>query len=321
MIQRILADFPQIEVLERILYKDYLCRLRLFTKLLKKKKVNKKNCRISSEYVWENLTNYIETLGINKGDIIIIHSDMNKLNRFGKTCEEIITYLFGLVGKEGTLVMPAFPYYKDKKSNGKPLFNEIDEEIRKYDPKRTYSWTGMLPNIMCTYQDAVRSAFPNNSLVAMGKDASAMMEHNLKGIYPHGKYSAWEYCVKHNARVLLLGVTAAKSFTGRHLAEDYLEEEWPIEGWYKTQHYQIKVDDKWVEKDIRVRKQFWSRYVTEYYSIKRLERAGLISETMIDNIRVGYVADIMAVRDFMLARVKEGDLTFYKIPKRYWRKK
>lgn len=320
MLRKVLAKFPLLEVWERIIYKNFLQRSHFFMKFVKKIKSHKKKDQNVSECSWEYLASYIDTLGINQGDIVIVHSSMNELKKFGKTCDEIIAYLLALVGKDGTLVMPAFPYFKENHQNEKLMFDEKDEEIRKYDPQRTFSWTGMLPNVMCTYSDAVRSLFPNNSLVAIGKEATAMMEHNLEGICPHGSYSAWDYCAEHNAKVLLLGTSAEKSLTGRHLAEDYLEEKWPIKGWYKVQHYQIRVGDDWIEKDIKVRKLFWSKYVTEYYSIQQLRKVNLIDEMVIEGIQVAYVKNIKAVRDYMISMVEKGNLTFYKIPHKYWKR-
>ena len=319
MLKRLFAAIPYLEVLVRIVYKDCMFRSKFWLKFIKKKrKADKRKNFENIQYTWGNVISYVRELGIGLGDIIIVHSDMKNLEKFKIPPNEIIDELIQLVGENGTVVMPAFPYYREN-GNGRLKFDEYDEEVKEYDPQSTYAWTGMLPNVMCTYGNAVRSQFPKDSLVAIGAHANQMMEHNIEGMYPHGSKSSWEYCAEHNAKILWLGVSAAESFSAAHLAEDYLGDNFPIKGWYTTQRFRIKHGDQWIYKDIKVRKKFWTRYVTEYHSLHCLKKAGLFQENRVEDTLVGYVDNIRLIRDYMLERIQQRNLVFYQIPGKYWK--
>ena len=254
---------------------------------------------------------YIDSLGIQKGDILIVHSSMEGMRRADPNPKNIINYLTDLIGPEGTLVFPAFPIINLKYD---------ENRVQTYNPKRTPCWTGMLPNTFLGYEGVIRSLFPFNTLAARGPHAKPMMTNNLLDDVPHGKNSSWAYCVAHHAKILYLGISIAECNTVLHMADDILGDDWPIDNWYEIQRYKIKTDEGIIEKTIRVCSSFWVKYNTCYNFNGKLKKLGFLTETDVDGITVGFAKDSNAMMKYVIEQAKKGKIR-YKIPRRYWKGK
>jgi aminoglycoside 3-N-acetyltransferase len=252
---------------------------------------------------------YLDSLGIKKGDILLVHSSFDGMKTADPDAKEIIDYLLNLVGKEGTLVFPAFPIINLKNVPGK---------IQTYNPKRTLCWTGTLPNTFLTYDGVERSLFPYNTLAAVGAHAKDMMKNNLLDEVPHGNNSAWAYCVDHDAKILYLGVSIAECNTVLHTADDRLGDKWPIKDWYDTLTYKIKTSEGTIEKTIKVAKGFWVRYNTCYNFNGKLKRLGFMTETVVGGVNIGYTKSSKKLMEYVIAEAEKGRIR-YRIPKKYWK--
>lgn len=260
----------------------------------------------------EQLFRCVEKFGIQKGDILIVHSSMDILYKANLTAREIIDWLLDLVGEEGTLVMPAFPRFTTKES--------IDgEEIDVYDVKRTLAWTGMLPNLFLRYPGVIRSEWPCNSLAAKGFHAAEMMCDNLKAPVSQGHGTAWGYCAEHHAKVLFLGVKPFHSLSERHIVEDYLYEEWPIGNWYVEQKYVIRNGKDHYSVILKKRDPKWAMYLTEYDNAEQMRRSAMLQEDNFCGIPLGFIVDLKEFVDKHMRNIQNGVLG-YRIPKRYWKK-
>lgn len=306
IVENILARFGFIEVmLRRILYNIPSIKNKVIS-------VDKQH-KVSSSNKLDDfllLQEQIKKFGIRGGDLLIVHSSIDALAKTGATPKFIIDYLIDLVGSDGTLVFPAYPDINRKYDY---------KSVPVYDPKRSVSWTGMLPNLFCRYKGVIRSPFPYNSLAAKGLLAKDMVCHNLEGDLPHGRNSAWAFCVEHNAKILFLGTKAHHSNTVLHVAEELMDDDWPIKDWYETQNYQIKLGDTMQDMTVRVRKMIWAQYMHEYSTAYKLKKGGYLTETSIDGINIGFINDSKKLTEFLINEAKKGHL-IYSIPHKYWRK-
>lgn len=255
----------------------------------------------------DNIHKYIKSLGINRGDILIVHSSMDGLRPTGFPPKMIINMLLELVGEEGTLVFPAFPILDLVDKNNIPI----------YDPTKTLCWTGLLPNIYCRNFKPLRSSFPNNSLAAKGPHAYEMMKDNLIGTHPHGKDSAWAYCASHHAKILYLGVKANHCLTIMHVAEELMEDNWPIKDWYENKRYNVKIQEQITEITTSERRLFWARFLRENYASLNLKKKGLLIQTQIQGVPIDYIPDSGNVVDYVIRNAQNGNLIFWLIPKKY----
>ncbi len=252
--------------------------------------------------------NILEKCGTKPGDIIIIHSSLDGLRGMGITAEKIIDLIFEAFS-ECTVVFAAYPIEPGSK-----------KEIYKYDPQKTLCWTGMLPNAVMKRKGVVRSEFPYNSLCALGKECEAMFMDNMKSFRPHDKYSAWEYCRRHHAKILFLGTTSREANTmAIHMIPDIMGDKWPIANWYTGRKYRIKTNGGYIEKNIEVQDGFWTKYVNEYKTDRILKDNGYIRDISAGGITAELVDDSYEMMRFLLERCENGS-PMYKVPKRFYRK-
>ena len=311
--EKYLGFTPWIELFIRgIYYSDSA----IFRKIVQKKKLNHKHSSIAlsnevQNNKWNAIKNHIDSLNIHDGDILIVHSSAEALYNIGINPKEALDYLLSLVGEHGTLVIPCFPLYDEK---------NFDIEKKKYicNPKGTICSTGLIPNLFLRMPGVIRSKFPWNTLAAKGPLAGQMMMANLETDLAHGKNSAWEFCMNHNAKILLLGVKSSHTTTMVHVAEDLLDEKWPIDNWYEFRTFIIKEGQLETEKSIRIRKQKWVKYNASWYRSNQLIKHGILLEESIEGFNVGYISDSKSLVDFIIQRTLEHR-PFFVVPKRCYK--
>ncbi|MCM1182521.1 MAG: AAC(3) family N-acetyltransferase [Roseburia sp.] len=260
--------------------------------------------------IWENIKRRICEYHIEKGDILLVHSSMDGLAKTGASAKEVIDFLLELLGEGGTLVFAAYPKCNSYQGN---------EEILYYDPKRTLSWTGMLPNVFCKYKGVIRSEFPYNTLAAKGKYAAEMMRDNLMDDVSMAGHSPWQFCIEHHAKILYLGVSAALSCTMMNYPEDALGEDWYVKDWYGVQKYAIKQGNKVILKTIRERDSGWYRFYAMFYSEYWMIKNQFLIRDEIEDVYVGFTENMYGLAQELLNLGRQGK-SVYRIPKKYRKK-
>lgn len=311
--QWVFEHFPVMEILARIVYKKAL-----ELGILKNRIVPNEKAKAIEEVSINDLKENLTEAGIKKGDILIVHSSMKGIRGFGMAPEEIINYLKDLVGEEGMLLMPVYPQYPD--SVTKLQYNEAYPKAYEYDVDNTASWTGLITNLFWKSEDVTRSHYPNNTLSAWGKNSTEIFREEMISDLAFGKHSAWGYCVEKSAKVLFLGIHAHHALSEIHIAEDFLNEKWPIKGWYTQKSYRIISGGKLVEKTCRVRKAFWTKYMTEYYGCYRLRKKKLLQEGKVGNINYSVIPDLKEFVKYVEGCAIKGDLLYFRIPRKYRKK-
>lgn len=159
-----------------------------------------------------------EELKLARGSIVFIHSSVDNLNiRFDTL--RLLEILLETVGEEGTLVFPCWHFTyraEDYLRSGKV-----------FDVRRSPSALGMLSEMARRYPGAKRSLHPTNSIVAIGKDADAIVGSHHLDIYPCGIKSPYYISMKMGGIIAGIGVNAHfMSFV--HCPEDVLKNDFPI---------------------------------------------------------------------------------------------
>jgi aminoglycoside N3'-acetyltransferase len=159
-----------------------------------------------------------EELKISKGSIVFIHSSVDNLNiRFDTL--RLLEILLETVGQEGTLVFPCwqFTYRAEDYLRSEKVF----------DIRRSPSALGMLSEMARRYPGAKRSLHPTNSVVAIGKDAEAIVGSHHLDIYPCGEKSPYYLTMQMGGIIAGIGVNANfMSFV--HCPEDLIKQQFPI---------------------------------------------------------------------------------------------
>lgn len=314
-IERLLGFSPLFElVARRVYYSKNETWKRLLSSANGKKQKNNQSVKTSTVPTyskWTVLKDYINTLNIKEGDILIVHSSTEQLAQIGVSPKELLDYLFLLVGDTGTLVIPCFPLYNDKNYDSK-------REMYVYNPKRTICSTGLLPNLFLRTKGVIRSKFPWNTLAAKGPLAEEMMLSNLDSDLAHGKGSAWEFAMTHGAKILLLGVKSSHTTTMVHAAEDLLDEKWPVSDWYEKKTILLCDETGEREVSIRTRKQEWAKYNASWYRSHQFIKKSILFEKVIAGVNVGFIPDSKQMVDYIIEQAQKKKL-FFKVPKRCYK--
>jgi len=158
-------------------------------------------------YSLEKLKNDLETLGIKKGDTLLIRSDLGAIGKLEtKKREDYINFMLEAVGEEGTIVGLSFTGGFFIKKNKNIVFDGTNK-----------SYTGAFANTMLAHPKAVRSTHPTNSYVAIGKNANYILENHDEN---SGAYEPIRKIVELGGKMILIGcVESSPGFTTTHLAE------------------------------------------------------------------------------------------------------
>lgn len=161
----------------------------------------------------QDLANDIKAIGIQAGDVVIVHSSFKSLGALENGAETIVGALLEVLGSEGTLVFPT-------------LCQNNWEHVYENWHMDAPSDVGYLTNYFLKLRHAKRSNQATHSVAAIGKMAEYITKTHgetgrIPGPYgdtPFANDSPWEKLYELDAKVLLLG-TRPSSITIRHLAE------------------------------------------------------------------------------------------------------
>jgi len=313
--EKIALISPKVEV---ILRKLYWSNYGLLKKLRPPRNVKPK--APSKKIDFDKIIEYLKSLGIGEGSLLIVHSSYDALSDTGLSPDQIVDKLLELVGKTGTLAMPVIRRFKGEPKIADILKNEnLDDLVCKYNVQKTAVTSGLLPYSLMKRPESVTSRFPLNPLTALGPLAAEMMEHNLEGELeerrPHGKNSSWYYCYQHNAVVVGLGIKLDHYLTIGHVAEEAMK--WPVsvENWYRKRKFIIKDKNFETETTVLERKPKWGMLqIADINAYHDLLNNGLLVEKEIEGVIVGFCESKKYI-DYRKSR--DGNGYPYVISKKY----
>ncbi|HUT80742.1 MAG TPA: AAC(3) family N-acetyltransferase [Candidatus Bathyarchaeia archaeon] len=172
----------------------------------------------------KSLIKDFQTIGLKKGDIVIVHSSMSKIGWIAGGPETIVDALMEVITPEGTIAMPSMTTGNTDPQcwNYPPVPQEWWEIIRKestpYRPEITPTrGMGRIPEIFRQYKGVLRSNHPIASFAAWGKYARKITEeHDL--VEEFGMKTPLGKLYDLDAKILLLGV-GYENNTSLHLSE------------------------------------------------------------------------------------------------------
>jgi aminoglycoside 3-N-acetyltransferase len=150
--------------------------------------------------------NELHKLGINNGDVVLMHSSMKAL-KTEKTPTEFIEDIISVIGPEGTLLVPALTY--DNVNPKQPYF-----KARETEP-----CIGLIPRTFFRMSGVVRSLHPTHSVCALGRKAVELCSQHYLDETPVGPNSPFIKLTEYNGKILFIGNTV-KSCTFMHGVEE-----------------------------------------------------------------------------------------------------
>ncbi|RCU43291.1 aminoglycoside N(3)-acetyltransferase [Corallincola holothuriorum] len=283
LIKKMFSLSPHIEMIARRIYWKNVSWL---SKRVKKSRASQNEL---TPVDFCKIKNFLLSNGVDEGGLLVVHSSYSPFKGRGKTANQIVDMLVEMVGDTGTVAMPAMPKFKNSVKVEDYLVKNRDNTVYEYDVQKSSIKTGVLPLLLHKRDKSIRSRHPINSMVAMGPLAEVLMRENLTGDSPLacGVNSSWNCCVEHDAVIVGLGTDLTHSLTMIHVAEDILDERWPIKHWYIEKTFVIKDRDFEEKRTLRERAPHWGAlHFGERTLCSDLIKAGLLKTTIIDGITV-----------------------------------
>lgn len=190
----------------------------------------------------------LKHIGLGDGDSVMVHSSLSKIGYVIGGAQTVIKALLGVVGKSGTLIMPAFSQNISDPANwdGQNFTdNEIQilrENLPVFDKELTPTGMGAIPEAFRAWPGVIRSDHPQVSVCAIGPDANFITDtHPLE--FGEGANSPFARLYERDAKILLLGVWSNRA-TALHYAESLVPH-----GRRKERCFPIEEDGvrKWVQ--------------------------------------------------------------------------
>lgn len=296
---------PWLEVKLRKLYWNHVGSLRQVAK-----SAQRWTMKNQERVDFQRILDWLKANGVGEGSLLLIHSSYGALEPTGLEPNEIVEQLLSLVGKTGTLAMPAIRTFKGEPKYAERSGFEESDFVCKYNVRKTKVSSGVLPYYMVLREDSEISRFPLNPIVAIGPLAKEMMAHNIDDDYstPHGKKSAWKFCFDHNAIVAGLGASLEHYNTMVHVAEEAFGDWfWPDDFWYCKRSFDV-VDGNF-EKRIRIkeRKPYIGKlHFAEKNLYRDLLRDGIVKEEIIGDAIPVYIENSHSLINYLRNKNKKG---------------
>lgn len=182
----------------------------------------------------QSLKSDFKVLGVKQGDVLLVHSSLSKLGWTVGGPVSVIDALIGIIGEEGTLIMPSFssgntdPVEWQNPPVPKEWCSIIRESMPAFHVDKTPTRAmGTIAETFRKYPNVIRSSHPVSSFSVWGRYAENITK-NHKLECDLGEESPLARIYELDGKVLLLGVTHSSN-TSIHLAE--------YRGEYKEKHY------------------------------------------------------------------------------------
>lgn len=171
-----------------------------------------KNIYVGKRVTKDDIKKVFKQAGLVKGDIVLTHLSLGRIGLVENGPDDVIDAFLEIIGKDGLLVIPAFPASK------------YDRKYKMYvfDLQNTPTYTGAVPEVFRKRKGVKRSISITHSFCALGKKAEEFVKNHencdnpfsMKG--PFGKLYYW------NAKIFLIGVDQLAN-TPLHIVEDKID--------------------------------------------------------------------------------------------------
>jgi len=167
----------------------------------------------------DDLLSTLRELRISEGDVVLVHSAFSEFLGFRGKAPDVIKTLKGAVGPYGTLMMPTLSF------RGSAAAYAREEKV--FDPKRSPSQVGLLPEVFRRSEGVIRSLHPTHSVAVWGPRSAYFVHGHYLAATPCGRGTPYFRLLEQQGKILLLGVGIAV-LTFFHCVEELVEGELPF---------------------------------------------------------------------------------------------
>ena len=186
---------------------------------LKRQIIKKYNqLKYRKKYTAKDIIDVMKSMGMQRGDCVMVHASMKEFYNYRGTAEEIIEGILDVIGEEGTLLMPSYPAIK---------FHLNDYCFIHFDVRNTPSAAGYLSEAFRKYPGVKRSINVQHATCAIGRLADFFLSEQYKSLTAWDEYSPYYKMTKVDTKVFTLGCPGLIS-TVVHVPESVLRDKHPF---------------------------------------------------------------------------------------------
>lgn len=175
--------------------------------------------RIFHSFTPDELSRALRQLGLDRGDVVLVHSSFDAFTGFTGKPTDVIEALQSAIGSEGALLMPTLPF------TGTAV--EYVRHAPVFDVVRTPSRMGLISELFRRTRGVVRSIHPTHPVAVWGRESEAIVRGHHQAGTPCGKGSPFSGLLDRNGKILLLGADI-DSLTFYHAIEEAIEARLPF---------------------------------------------------------------------------------------------
>lgn len=161
----------------------------------------------------------LTALGVEKGDLLFVHSSLRNLGFVEGGPDAVIDALLETIGPEGTLAFPTFTIENSMKET-------LESESFVFDPARSPSTVGKISDSFRKRPGVYRSEHPTHSVAAYGPLARTLTETHLEHGTNFGKGSPFAKLLDYDGKIVGLGISFGP-VTFYHVYEDLNPDKFP----------------------------------------------------------------------------------------------
>jgi len=158
----------------------------------------------------EVFTNDLINLGVRPGHILMVHSALSSFRYVPGGATTIIQGLLNVLGKGGTLLMPALSWENVTKQN--PFFDQF----------KTKSCVGIIAETFRLLPNVQRSIHPTHSVCSLGPMTDVLISSHILDNTPCGENSPFHQLAAKKGQILMLGCGLIYN-TSIHAIEELVE--------------------------------------------------------------------------------------------------
>jgi aminoglycoside 3-N-acetyltransferase len=155
----------------------------------------------------------LQALGVTSGATVLVHSSMDRLSRRVPDLKpvQIIRLMQELLGPDGTLLMPSFPFRGRQR--------DYADRSETFDVRQTPSQVGLLTEVFRRMPGVLRSLHPTHPIAGWGQHAADLLGTHHRGT-AFGRNSPMYKLSEYGGVVIGLGTRPRDTFTILHVPEE-----------------------------------------------------------------------------------------------------
>jgi aminoglycoside 3-N-acetyltransferase len=272
----------------------------------KKNKVNvalEKSKNDGSGWSEKDLIQQFKNIGIQKGDVLLVHSSLSKIGYLKEGPKTIVDALQKVLGETGHLLMPNSP--------NAALQLDYIRNLSVFDVQKDVSKLGAITEYFRTLPGAIRSEHPTEPVSCIGPEADYFVGSHFGNLTPYNQNSPFYKVAEKKGKILYIGVTLDNAGTSLHVLEDLIEDFiFPV---YFDEIFDVKIKDaegkvKTMQTKVHNPKQSALRKCDGLLPL--FEKEGALEYVTIGNAHT-LLFDAQKMLDIMLAAYKKNKVTMY----------